>query len=340
MPAYSIQNSVGLRDYNYLHLDVQARYFLDADSIAAIREGLHFAEKNQLPVLVLGQGSNVVFSGDFPGLVVKVSLKGRSLERREGGAVAVAAAGESWHPFVEYTLNEGLYGLENLALIPGTVGAAPIQNIGAYGVELSDVLIEVTVLDRHSLTESTLSREDCELSYRDSIFKSVDRYVITSVSVGLSDRSRLNSSYGSIQQELKQLGIENCTGTDIFHAVCNVRKRRLPDVKHSGNVGSFFKNPMVSMAQFSHLREVYPEIPGTPAGAGFKIPAAWLIENADLKGLAYGGAMVSPQHALVIINTGSAVPSDILKLKDTIQSTVLEHYGLELEVEPTIINCS
>jgi UDP-N-acetylmuramate dehydrogenase len=340
MPTYPIRSNVCLRDYNYLGLDVRARYFLDGGTIPAIQEGLHFARKNQLPVLLLGAGSNVVFAGDYPGLVIRISLTGISLQRHQGGAVIVAAAGENWHQLVGHTLGEGLYGLENLALIPGTVGAAPVQNIGAYGAELSDVLLYVNVLDRNTLIESSMPRDDCGLSYRDSVFKSTGRYVITSVALGLSEQSQLNARYAPIQQELKKMGVEDHTGADIYRAVCNVRKQRLPDVTLTGNVGSFFKNPIISIERFSQLREVHADIPGIPTGTEVKIPAAWLIEHSHLKGVSQGGAMVSPLHALVLINTGNAVPADILQLKDRIQSTVREHYGLELEIEPTIVSCN
>jgi UDP-N-acetylmuramate dehydrogenase len=272
--------------------------------------------------------------------VIKISLQGINLRKDIKETVVEAAAGENWHRLVKFTLARNLYGLENLALIPGSVGAAPVQNIGAYGVELSDVLEGVNVLDRVTAQLQTLSREECELGYRHSIFKTKqsERYIITAIRLKLTEKSRLHTEYGAIRNELQEMGVADVTGQDIYQAVCRVRRRRLPDPEIHANVGSFFKNPIVPSSKYSSLQEQYPEISGTPFGDRVKVSAAWLIENSQLKGIREGGAQVSEQHSLVLINTGGASPADFLRLKDRIQSTLRDQYGLDLEVEPSVIS--
>jgi UDP-N-acetylmuramate dehydrogenase len=319
---------------------VKTRFFTDADSIDAIRSGLQFAHSRNLPVLLLGEGSNVVFTRNYQGLVLKISTKGIKCTRNESTAIVEAAAGEHWQDLVAYTLENGLYGLENLSMIPGSVGAAPVQNIGAYGAELQDVLHDLRVLDRRLLTENTLTREECGFGYRDSIFKGEDRdrYVVTSVRLKLDRQSRLLTEYGAIKQELQNMQVAELTGNDIAEAVARIRKERLPDPSVEPNAGSFFKNPYVTIEQYERLQLKYPDVPGNRDGDRVKLSAAWLIDQCGLKGKSCGNAVISPRHSLVLINKGHAKPDDFLGLKDMIQSKVHEHYGLDLEVEPTLVS--
>ena len=331
-----IQRDYSLAAANYLHLDVKARFFSSADSIDAIRSGLQFAQSEKLPVLVLGEGSNIVFTSDYPGLVLKISTTGIRVTPSDSTAIVEVAAGEHWQDLVSYTLEHGLYGLENLSMIPGSVGAAPVQNIGAYGAQLQDVLLDLKVMDRQSLTESTLTSEACGFGYRDSIFKGKDkdRFVVTSIRLKLDCQSKLLVGYGAIEQELQNMQIGETTGAAIAKAVARIRKKRLPDPSAEANVGSFFKNPLVPAEQYQRLLETFPDMPGNRDGDKVKLSAAWLIDQCGLKGTSCGDAVVSSLHSLVLINKGHATPDDFVKLKDMIQSKVHEHYGLDLEVEP------
>jgi UDP-N-acetylmuramate dehydrogenase len=336
----TIHRDYSLATANYLRLDVKARFFAVADSINAIRSGLQFAHSRDLPVLILGEGSNVVFTEDYRGLVLRISTKGIKLTRDESTAIVEVAAGEHWQDLVTYTLDNELYGLENLSMIPGSVGAAPVQNIGAYGAELRDVLLDLNVLDRQSLTENTLTSEACEFGYRDSIFKGKDRsrYVITSIRLKLARQSRLLTGYGAVQQELQDMQVTEVTGKAIAKAVARIRSQRLPDPAKEANVGSFFKNPLVPAKQYQKLQVSYPDMPGHQDGDRVKLSAAWLIDQCGLKGTSCGDAVVSTRHSLVLINKGLAKPDDFVKLKNIIQSTVLEHYGLALDVEPYLVD--
>lgn len=340
MNPMTIERDYSLAAVNYLRLDVKASFFVVADSIDAIRSALQFAHSRKLPVLLLGDGSNVVFTDDYPGLVLKISTKGIKLMWNESTAIVEAAAGEHWQDLVAYTLENELYGLENLSLIPGSVGAAPVQNIGAYGAELKDVLHDLRVLDRQSLSEKTLTREACGFGYRDSIFKGKDkdRYVVTSIRLKLARQSRLLTGYGAVERELQNMRVTEVTGKAIAEAVTRIRRERLPDPTVEANVGSFFKNPHIPVEQYRLLRLKYPDMPGYKERDKVKLSAAWLIDQCGLKGRNCGDAVISPRHSLVLVNKGSATPDDFLKLKDIIQSRVHEHYGLDLEVEPYLVN--
>jgi UDP-N-acetylmuramate dehydrogenase len=336
----NIQRDYSLAADNYLHLDVKARFFTVADSIDAIRSGLQFAHSRNVPVLVLGEGSNVVFTSDYQGLVLRISTAGIKVTWTGSSAIVEAAAGEQWQNLVSFSLQNELYGLENLSMIPGSVGAAPVQNIGAYGAELQDVLLDLKVLDRKLLTENTLTREECGFGYRDSIFKGKDknRYVITSIRLKLDRQSKLLTDYGALKQELQKMQVVEITGEAIAEAVASIRRQRLPDPSIDANVGSFFKNPLVSAARYQRLQKTYPDMPGNSDGDKVKLSAAWLIDQCGLKGTSCGDAVISPRHALVLVNRGHAEPGDFIKLKNIVQSKVLEHFGLDLEVEPSLIN--
>jgi UDP-N-acetylmuramate dehydrogenase len=288
---------------------------------------------------VLGGGSNVVFLGDVPGTVYRNRIRGIDIVGEENGRVLVeAGAGEDWHGLVCWTLGRGLAGLENLSLIPGTVGAAPIQNIGAYGVELASVLDLVTAWDWRTGSWVTLSRDDCRFDYRDSRFRSGEpgRYLITSVRLALSREFEPRLDYPGLAEEL---GTIEPSAAAVSEAVIRLRRRKLPDPLETGNAGSFFKNPRVPAGEATALLEQHPGLPVWALGDGeFKLSAAWMIEACGLKGRQEGGARVSERHALVLVNTGGASGHDVSALAVEVQKAVFEAFGLRLEPEPLLVD--
>lgn len=295
--------------------------------------------------LILGGGSNVVFLSDVPGTVYLNRIQGIEVVGESDGRVYLeVGAGEIWHRLVMWSLERGLNGLENLSLIPGSTGAAPIQNIGAYGVELASVLESVTAWDWRFSCWVTLSREDCRLGYRDSIFKSGEahRYLVTSVRLALSRRFEARTDYRGLYEEIEMTARgRKLTATDVSNAVIRLRRQKLPDPAESGNAGSFFKNPVVEPGNADELRRLHPGIPCWEQQDGrCKISAAWMIDSCGLKGLREGGASVSEKHALVIINHGSASGHDISALAVEIQKAVSESFGIRLEPEPRLIEFS
>lgn len=333
-----MQENVELQPYNSFGLQVRARYFCAADSLETLREALAFAREKQLPLLVIGGGSNLLLRQDFPGLVLQIALKGIEQSDVDSDSVTlVAASGENWHQFVRYCLQHGYYGLENLALIPGCVGAAPIQNIGAYGVEVKDFIKAVTVLDIETGQVHTLDAQACDFAYRDSIFKGAlrERKIVISVSFSLHKQARVNCSYKALAQALPNGG-ESASPEEVFETVCRVRREKLPDPKVLGNAGSFFKNPIISKQAYARLQIQWPEIPGFDVPQDdqqIKVPAAWLIDQAGWKGKSQGGAAVYEQQALVIVNKHNALPQDIEMLAKAIILSIWERYQIRLEPE-------
>ena len=293
---------------------------------------------------ILGGGSNVLFLSDIPGVVYLNRIRGMEILGEETGDVLVeAGAGENWHRVVRWTLDRGLNGLENLSLIPGLTGAAPIQNIGAYGVELSTVLQSVTVWDWEQAAWTTFSKEECFFAYRDSRFKSAepDRYLITSIRLRLSRSFHPKLEYQGLNEEISKTGIKEPTATDVSDAVMRLRREKLPDPARTGNAGSFFKNPVIDRDQADVLLSSHPGLPAWPdEGARIKLSAAWMIERCGLKGLREGDAGVSGKHALVLVNHGSARGSDIAALAHKVRTTVFEEFGVELESEPRLVDYS
>ena len=293
---------------------------------------------------VLGGGSNVVFVGDVPGTVYRNSIPGRALVEDSGDEVLLeVGAGEDWHQLVRWTLAQGLSGLENLSLIPGRVGAAPIQNIGAYGVELSSLLESVTAWEWQQARWVCFSADDCQLAYRDSRFKSrePDRYLITSIRLRLRRRFRPVLEYAGLREELAAMDIREPSARDVSDAVIRIRRRKLPDPAENGNAGSFFKNPLVSAARAEQLQAAHPGLVSWPTGDGTaKLSAAWLIEKCGLKGERFGDAAVSKQHALVLLNRGAATGADVAALARRIQARVADEFGVPLEPEPRLFEFS
>lgn len=329
------QENYNLLQHNTLGLDVRARYFLVAQDKFQLIEALALASKKNLTVLVLGAGSNIVFTGDFDGLVLIPNIRGVEVK----GHQVVIGAGENWHQLVRNTLDQGLSGLENLSMIPGLVGAAPIQNIGAYGQELANVFVQLEALDIGSGEEMTFDGSSCEFGYRDSIFKNQLRgaVVITGITLALATEFVPILAYKDLGEELDSRKISEPTAVEVSDAVMSIRRRKLPDPALTGNVGSFFKNPVVTQEQLTSIEARHSKVPlRQQDDIHYKIPAAWLIEQAGMKGASVGDAMVSEQHSLVIVNLGNAGPADITRLREEIQHRVHDQFGLHLEMEPVL----
>jgi UDP-N-acetylmuramate dehydrogenase len=298
---------------------------------------------------VLGGGSNVVFATDVPGTVYHNCIRGLAIvedgvedgiEDGAGHCLLEAGAGENWHRLVRWTLERGYSGLENLSLIPGLAGAAPIQNIGAYGVELASVLDRVTAWDWQRCAWTAFTRDECRLAYRDSLFKSgaSDRYLITSIRLRLNRVFEPRLDYAGLREELAATGVKQPGALAVSDAVVRIRRRKLPDPAVNGNAGSFFRNPIVGAATAETLLARHPQLPAWPAGAGFvKLSAAWMVEHCGLKGVREGDAAVSDRHALVLINRGAASGADVVRLSRRVQAVVAEVFGIVLEPEPRLV---
>jgi UDP-N-acetylmuramate dehydrogenase len=330
-----------LRDLNTFGLPAVARWFVRASSPADLLECLDFARGNGLPVLPLGGGSNLVLAGDPPGLVLQVGLPGFDVAAAGlQGVLVRVGAGEDWSGIVDRCLGLGLYGLENLVLIPGTAGAAPIQNIGAYGVEVRSLLTCVEAVDITTGRVRTFDNDACAFGYRDSVFKGdlKDRFVVAAVTMRLSREPVVKASYGALATELSRRGVAQPTPIDVAEAVRHLRRTKLPDPAVTGNAGSFFQNPLVDGETAEALRSAHPGLPTFPSEDGrVKLAAAWLIEQCGFKGARRGAAGVHPSHALVLVNHGGATGRDILALADEIRSAVLGRFGIFLAIEPRVI---
>ena len=328
-----------LKNYNTFGIDVNARKFISVESVEELQELLRNSYASEL--FILGGGSNMLLTGDIEKTVVHINLKGiKIVEKTQEEVLVEAMAGENWHHFVLFCIDNGFGGLENLSLIPGNVGTAPIQNIGAYGVEIKDTFEKCTALDVQTLELKTFNLADCEFGYRDSIFKNAakGRYIITSVTFRLSRKNhRLNTAYGSIDAFLEKEGIADPGIKDVSDAVISIRQSKLPDPKKIGNSGSFFKNPVVLKEKHRELQEIYPEMPFYEIDRDHvKIPAGWLIDHAGLKGYREGDAGVHNKQALVLVNYGNATGEDILRLSKKVQERVFDLFGIQLQPEVNI----
>ena len=335
-----IRQNISLKPYNTFGIDASAKYFVSVSSIDELKKVLELKEYPNK--FILGGGSNMLLTSDIDALVIHVNLKGIEIISENNGTVIVKAnAGENWHEFVLWCLKHDFGGIENLSLIPGNVGSAPIQNIGAYGVELKDVFLSCEAIDLKSCSLKTFSKEDCKFGYRESIFKheAKGQYIITSVTLQLtSNCHKLYTSYGAITSQLQEMNIVNPTIQDISKAVIAIRQSKLPDPKKIGNSGSFFKNPVISIQQFDDLKAIFPEIPSyVVSEKEIKVPAGWLIEKAGFKGKTFGNYGVHKKQALVLVNYGNAKGKDILKLARLIQKTVNRIFNIEIETEVNII---
>ena len=334
----NIQQNISLKKYNSFGIDVNAKHFVSVDSLGALEEIL-IKEKD---VFLLSGGSNMLLTKDIDQLVVHINIKGISIDFEDENYVYLTVnAGEDWHQFVLWCIDQNYGGLENLSLIPGNVGTCPIQNIGAYGVEVKDTITKVEGIEIHTLKRVSFSTENCNFEYRNSIFKSElkGKVVLTAVSFRLTKiNHQLNTSYGAIEEELASQDIQLPTIRDISNAVIKIRQSKLPDPQEIGNSGSFFKNPVISVAHFVRLQKEFPSIPSYPVSdREVKVPAGWLIERAGFKGRRFGNFGVHEKQALVLVNYGNASGEDIYKLAKQIRRNVFDLFGIELEIEVNII---
>jgi UDP-N-acetylmuramate dehydrogenase len=337
-----IQQNVSLKPYNTFRINSTARYFTKFTTVEDVEELFSFYTKNKLTnTLILGGGSNLLFTQDYNGLVAKNEMMGINVIKEDAQHIYVkAGAGENWHQFVLYCIENNYAGVENLSLIPGNVGASPMQNIGAYGVEIKDVFNELEGYDIEDKKLRTFTNRDCEFGYRESIFKRKykDKVIITSVTFRLNKTPTFNTSYGAINQELEKSGVKELSIAAISQAVINIRRSKLPDPAMIGNAGSFFKNPAVTKAKFETLKQEYPNLVGYPLNAAeIKLAAGWLIEQCGWKGYRRGDAGCHSAQALVLVNYGEANGTDIYNLSTEIMNSVEEKFGVFLEREVNVI---
>lgn len=329
-----------LQDLNTLSLEGCARALTRVRSGRELRTALDWAKVEGLAVVPLGEGSNVVIAGDVDALVIRMETRGITvLDDSRAQLQLRVAAGENWHSLVAWTIGRGFYGLENLALIPGTVGAAPIQNIGAYGVELAGFVQRVHCISVDSGEPQVLDAAACRFGYRDSVFKQAlrDSLVITEVDFQLSHQPAVQVEYPVLSRWLEERGIVTPTPQSVFEAVVDIRRSKLPDPRQVPNAGSFFKNPVVTGERARALSHRFPDLPQYPQADGsIKLPAAWLIDYCGWKGHCKGGLGVHPQHALVIVNYGSNSGKALLALAADVAASVLDSFDIELEIEPRI----
>ncbi len=334
-----IVEHISLKPFNSFGVEASARWFVEINSEADLAELFTDERWRNEEILILGGGSNILLTKDFEGLAIRMNILGLEYESRGDQVYLTAGAGVKWNDLVNYSVDHNFYGIENMSLIPGSVGASPIQNIGAYGVELNDVFFSCRAFERNTGLIRTFSNSDCKFGYRDSVFKSSlkGKYIITSVTIDLSLIPRFNLKYGAIQQELNNRGVREPTIKDISQVVSHIRVSKLPDPSTIGNAGSFFKNPVVSVDQFRHLQSTFPDIIHFEAENGMeKISAGWMIEKCGWKGKSIGETGTWKNQALVIVNHGNATGSDIYDLSSAIISDVAKLFGIILDREVNI----
>lgn len=331
--------NISLEELNTLRVCAVAKHYLEVHNAQELSSALVWARNRDTQVLILGGGSNLVFQGDFRGLVIRVCVRARYWEAVcDQEATLVLGAGENWHESVLYAAGAGYRGIENLALIPGTAGAAPVQNIGAYGVELCNTLTSVTAFDRHSDERVELARDECQFAYRDSLFKhSPGRYVILEVRLRLSRSAPMQLGYRDLQEYLSDMPGEDLQPDDVAQAIMAIRRRKLPDPVIIPNAGSFFKNPVIPEAEFKALQAHHPDVVSYPQTEGVKLAAAWLIDQCGWKGFRNRVVGVHNRQALVLINHSRGTGQDILDLADQIRESVKARFAVELEIEPGIV---
>ena len=344
-----IQENFSLKPYNTFRIDAKARYFAPFSNAQQLAELITQYAPNESPIatFILGGGSNILLTKDFDGLVLKNEVKGIAKLKEDDEHIYVrVGAGENWHRFVLYCIENNWAGVENLSLIPGNVGASPMQNIGAYGVEIKEVFHELTAFHLHEKKSHTFGLQDCEFGYRDSVFKNKykDQFVVTSVTYRLNKIPQYNTSYGAIRQELNKMGVKELSIAAISQAVINIRTSKLPDPSVIGNAGSFFKNPSISKEKFHDLKIKFQNIVGYENQDGsIKLAAGWLIEHSgpansvSWKGFRIGDAGCHEKQALVLVNFGHASGKDIYDLSEQIRQSVQDKFGVDLEREVNLI---
>lgn len=336
-----VQKNISLKPYNTFGIDVNSSLFLEWSSIADVQEYTQNESLKSHDRLILGGGSNMLLTKDFDGLAIRNHILGKEvISENEDEVIVKIGGGEVWHDIVLWTISQGWNGMENMSLIPGSVGAAPIQNIGAYGKELKDLFVELEAVNLSNGEIRNFDLNACDFGYRNSVFKNElkGQYIITSVTLRLSKKSEFNISYGTIQQELDKMGIEELTAKSISDAVIAIRQSKLPDPKELGNSGSFFKNPIIPESLYEEVKFEYPGLPSYPAGEEMvKVPAGWLIDQAGWKGRRVGNCGVHSKQALVLVNYGGATGQEIFQLSEEIIADVIQKYGIELEREVNVI---
>jgi UDP-N-acetylmuramate dehydrogenase len=343
-----VETDAPLTTCNTLRVAATARYLVRVGSGPPDRVARELAELladprfDRLPRMVLGGGSNVLFAGDYPGVVILPRSGGIAVQEEEAESVIVtAAAGHDWHRLVGYAVARGWGGIENLSLIPGSVGAAPIQNIGAYGAQLSDVFVDLQAVPLAGGEPRTMDGAACAFGYRDSVFKHRlrDRMLITEVRIRLPKRPRLSLEYAGVRDELAQMAVADPTVADVSRAIVRLRRRKLPDPELLPNAGSFFKNPVLTPERYERVRERCPRLAGVTVDGGYKVPAAQLIEACGLRGRRFGRAGVAERHALVLVNHGGATGAEMLAAAAAVEAAVMERFEVRLEREVRVIGC-
>jgi UDP-N-acetylmuramate dehydrogenase len=336
-----IHQNYSLKKHNTFGLEVSCKHYAEVENENEIKQLLSEARFTDMPKLIIGGGSNILFTKDFDGLVIyQISNKIRVVSEDENSAFVLAEAGVNWHELVLYCINKNLGGIENLSLIPGKVGAAPIQNIGAYGQELKDVFHSLKGIYLNDLSEMNFNNTECVFGYRESIFKKElkNEFVITEVTLRLNKNPELNTSYGAIEEELTKIKKDNLSIKDVSDIVCKIRMSKLPDPQLLGNAGSFFKNPEVSAEQYNLLKSKFNDLLGYKISEErMKIPAGWLIEKCGFKGKRFGNVGVHEKQALVIVNYGNGKPQEILELKDKIKNEVKLKFDVQLQEEVNLV---
>lgn len=336
----TILHNFSLKPYNTFGIEAKAKQFVAAHSIVDLKTIL--VEHKEQEKFILGGGSNMLLTQDIDALVIHVDLKGKRIVKEEAGHVWVESmAGENWHEFVLWTLEQNFGGLENMSLIPGNVGTTPVQNIGAYGTEIKDTFISCEAIHIETQEMKTFDKAACRFGYRESIFKqeAKGQYIITSVVFKLTtSHHKINTSYGDIQKELEKNHITTPTLKDVSNAIIAIRQSKLPDPKELGNSGSFFKNPIIPKTVFDNIHALHPEMPHyVVSETEVKVPAGWLIEQAGFKGKRFGDAGIHKNQALVLVNYGHATGQEILAVSHDIQATVLKQFGIAIEAEVNVI---
>jgi UDP-N-acetylmuramate dehydrogenase len=337
-----IQENFSLLKYNSFKINVSCAYFISISNITDLISAIHFANEKKVPFLIIGGGSNILFTSFYNGVIIHNNILGiRVFEEDENTVSVNVSAGENWHALVQYCLQKNWFGIENLSLIPGNVGAAPIQNIGAYGVEVKDTIASVEYLDLDTKSVKKLSNINCNFGYRNSIFKTTlkGKAIITAVNFLLQKKATLQVQYGAISQVLEAEKITLPSPIDIANAVIKIRQSKLPNPAELGNAGSFFKNPIVSKFRVHVLLEQYPEMPLFKGNSeeNYKLSAAWLIEKCNFKGFKKGNVGCYHLQPLVLVNFGQANGNEIIELANTIIQAVNDKFGIGLEAEVNII---
>ncbi len=335
-----IAEHISLKPYHTFHIEVYAKYFVEVKSVADLLKLMDTTIYKEYPNLIMGGGSNLLFCKDYEGLIIKNTIKGIELLNEDDTYVYIKAnAGEVWHELVQYCIEKGYGGIENLSLIPGCVGAAPMQNIGAYGIEIKEVIQEVHALHKDSKQIEIFSNEACQFAYRESVFKRAlkNQYIILSVVLKLTKKPLLNTSYGAIQAALAAKNIEHPSIKEVSEAVIAIRSSKLPNPAVLGNAGSFFKNPEITKEAFEVFSKQFPTAPFYPSiNEQVKIPAGWLIEQCGWKGKVIGNTGAHKEQALVLVNYGNAQGNEIYNLALAIQQSVKEKFNIEIEPEVNI----